>query len=122
MSEMFSKPDWNELKRRRKRGRSQRRRSAKRYLPRLRKLCASNGVEMSEVDGGYQFRYREYVINWLTSTNRVLIQYRLPGHDRTVTFRRDGKEGKPRIQVALEELIDLYTEPKCYTHRQRACG
>jgi len=78
---------------------------------------------MLSVDGGYQFKYREYVISWLPATNRVLVQYRIPGHNQTVPFTKDGQEGKPRIQVALEDIIDLYSaRPRLHAHDLRVCG
>ena len=99
---------WQQLKRKRKVARTKRKREARKHIPQLRKFCEANNVVMKGIDDGYQFCYREYIINWLMATNRVLVQYRLPNHDHTVTFDSDGQPGKPRILVALEVLIDIY--------------
>ena len=61
---------------------------------------------MLQVQHGYQFRLREYIINWSPTTNKVKIQYCLPGNGQTVDFKRNGQPNKPRILVALEEMVD----------------
>jgi len=110
----MSKPNWSDLKRRRRMGRAQRWKSAVKHVPRLTAFCAEHGVEMRSVDGGYQFRFMEYVIIWFPATNKVLVQYQLPGHE-TVRFEENGQHNKPRVLVALEEMVDL-TRPKCVSH------
>lgn len=108
------KPNWGDLKRKRRAGRAQRCKLASRYVPRLRDFCAKHGVEMRSVDGGFQFRFMEYVIIWFPASNKVLVQYQLSGHN-TVLFKENGQHGKPRVQVALEEMVDL-ARPKCVAY------
>lgn len=84
-----------------------RRTAQERHLPALRAYCAEHGISMREVEHGWQFERREYVINWNPATNKVVIQYRLPGHGETIRFTRSGQPNKPRIVVALEELVSL---------------
>jgi hypothetical protein len=85
---------------------------SERRLPRLKEFCLRVGIDMRRTEHGWQFRKLgygcEYIVNWSPSTNRVRIQYALPGHGRTVPFT--GGEGggpKARILVALEELNEL---------------
>lgn len=74
-------------------------------LPKIRQLCEAGGIEMLKVEHGWQFRRDEYVINWSPSTNRVQVQYALPGHGETVPFIRRGPE--PRILIALKEVVEI---------------
>lgn len=108
----MSKSYWNGVKRTRKICRDQRRRSAEKHLSRIQELCAKHGIVQKTVAHGYQFVLREYVINWSPSTNKVQVQYRLSGHDRTVRFTKAGRPNTPRILVALEELVSL-VRPVC---------
>jgi hypothetical protein len=99
--------NWQSLKRAKRVYKRQRNRAAGKLLPRLKEFCQQNEVEMLEVGHGYQFKLREYVLNWSPSTNKVQVQYRLSGHGNTVRFARAGQPGKPRVVVALEEMIAL---------------
>ncbi|MBV6342715.1 hypothetical protein [Candidatus Magnetobacterium casense] len=76
-------------------------------MPVIREVCRRMGVTIRKVDHGFQFIRDEYIINWSPSTNRVSIQYRMSGHDRSIPFNKDGKPGKPRILIALEELVEI---------------
>ena len=87
--------------------RQKRKRAALRKLPVILDFCRRVGVAVRKVEHGYQFLREEYIIEWAPSTNSVSIQYRLPGHSRTVPFKADGQPSKPRILVALEELVEL---------------
>ena len=62
---------------------------------------------MKSVEHGWQFFRDEYIINWSPSTNRVSISYRLSGHDRTIPFTKEGRPNKPRVIVALEEIMEI---------------
>jgi hypothetical protein len=109
-----AKPNWSDLKRKRKAGRAQRCKLASRYVPRLQEFCSEHDIEMKAVEGGFQFRFLEYVIVWFPATNRVLVQYQLPDH-KTVRFEEDGQHGKPRVMVALEEMVAL-ARSQCIAH------
>lgn len=98
---------WRAVRRKSKLIRKIRREVLSQRIPALREYCTRAGVEMLEVAHGWQFRYREYVLNWNPGTNRVAIQYRMPGANRTVPFTHKGAPGKPRIVVAIEEVLDL---------------
>lgn len=98
---------WRAVRRKSKLVRLIRREVLAQRIPALRQYCGRAGVEMLEVKHGWQFRYREYILNWSPTTNRVSIQYRMPGANRTVPFTRNGEPGKPRIVVAIEEVLDL---------------
>lgn len=62
---------------------------------------------MQKTAHGWQFSRDEYVVNWHPSSNKVRVQYRLPGHGETVPFVKSGQPGQPRIVVALGELLQL---------------
>lgn len=103
---------WHDLKRRRRICRYQRKLTLVRHLPRLKYLCDTHGIETRRTEHGFQFLYREYVVNWSPTTNKVVIQYRLSGDGQTARFGKNGQPGKPRIQVALEELIELVRQER----------
>jgi hypothetical protein len=70
---------------------------------------------MRRIGHGFQFVLHEYRINWAPSTNKVSVQYKLPGDGRTVPYTKKGRRGKPRIVAALRELIDLTrSEGRCH--------
>ena len=82
---------------------------------RVRDLCARNGIRSREIAHGYQFILNEYRINWFPSTNRVNVQYALPGDGSSVSFTKKGTRDNPRIVVALQELVDLTrSEGRCH--------
>lgn len=98
---------WKGVRRKKKLCNKLRKKSLLKKLPVLRAVCNRAGIAMTKVEHGYQFSFREYLINWSPSTNKVTIQYRIPGENRTVLFVRDGEPDKPRILVAIEELINV---------------
>jgi hypothetical protein len=98
---------WQNLKRRRRICRYQRKLTLLKHLPRLKELCDAYSIDCRRTEHGFQFLYREYVLNWAPTTNKVTIQYRLSGDGQTARFGKNGQPGRPRIQVALEELIEL---------------
>jgi hypothetical protein len=99
--------DWDAAKRRRRIGRSHRRDRAAVILPVVKALCERYGICCDVNDHGYQFRKSEYVLLWSPGTNKVSIQYTLPGHGNTVQFSPDPKSGKPKIVEALLRLIEV---------------
>ena len=101
------KTAWRRLRRLGKISRQKRRQSSLRKMPVIVAFCSRACIAIRKVEHGYQFLRDEYIIEWAPSTNSVSIQYRLPGHSRTVPFTADGQPDKPRILVALEELADL---------------
>jgi hypothetical protein len=101
---------WQGLKRRKRICRYQRKLTLVRHLPRLKEFCDIHRIGIKRTEHGYQFLYREYVVNWSPSTNKVLIQYRLSGDGHTAVFSKNGQPGRPRIVIALEELVDLVRE------------
>jgi hypothetical protein len=89
--------------------------SARRSMSEVSRLCQAHGISMRRTDHGYQFALHEYRINWAPATNKVSVQYRIPGDGRTVSFTKKGRRGKPRIVIALKELIDLTrSEGRCH--------
>jgi hypothetical protein len=96
---------WKTARKVRKLYKRRRRDRAACLLPQIRQLCESAGIEMLKVEHGWQFRRDEYVINWSPSTNRVQVQYALPGHGDTVPFIRRGEV--PRIVIALKEVAEI---------------
>lgn len=96
---------WKAARKVRKLYKRKRRDRAARLMPQIRLLCETAGISIVRVEHGYQFRRDEYVINWSPSTNRVQIQYALPGHGETVPFIRRGNE--PRIIIALKEVAEI---------------
>jgi hypothetical protein len=98
---------WKGIKRLSKLCRRHRRLAAARKLPIIKDFCRRYDIEMLLTDHGYQFRKNEYIVNWSPSTNRVQIQYALPGHNKTVAFEGTGQYNKPKILVALEEVIEM---------------
>lgn len=98
---------WRKVRNRTKVRRKLRRDALKSKMPILKALCNRTGITCVKVEHGYQFRRDEYVINWSPSTNKVSISYTLPGQSHTVPFTKNGLPGKPRILIALEELIEL---------------
>lgn len=80
-----------------------------RRWPRIEQFCSKHRVLIRRVEHGFQFRYNEYAVTWSPSTNSVSIQYCITGSDKTLPFRRNGQQNKPRILVALEEVVSLGT-------------
>jgi len=101
---------WSGIKRKGKLARKHRCRNARKWMPAIEEICRRAGVVIRNVEHGYQFRRDEYVLTWSPTTNRVSIQYSLPGHSTTVPFKKDGRPGRPRVLVALEELVEIVRE------------
>lgn len=79
-----------------------------RLLPVLTEYCGRAGILMREVEHGYQFLFKEYVVSWHPGTNKVQVSYRLPGDGKTIPYIPAGGCGlKPKIFVALEALTSL---------------
>jgi hypothetical protein len=76
-------------------------------MPAVKALCERYAIRMDVNDHGYQFRKSEYVVLWNPGTNKVSIQYTLPGHGNTVQFSPDLKLGRPKIVEALLRLIEV---------------
>lgn len=107
---MIGRPTyWQGVKRLNRLCRRHRRKAAARKLPRIREFCEANSIKMLPLPNGHQFRKNEYVITWHPSTNSIQIQYALPGHNKTVAFSCAAHPSKPRILVALEEVVELGT-------------
>ena len=100
-------PNWDAAKRRRRIGRSHRRDRAAVILPVVKALCERYGIRIDVNDHGYQFRKSEYVLLWNPGTNKVSIQYTMPGHGNTVQFGSDSRSDKPKIVEALLRLIEV---------------
>ena len=98
---------WKQVKTLSRLSRQHRQARASSLVPALRDICERAGIEMRGTSHGWQFLRGEYIINWHPSSNKVRVQYRLPGHGRTNAFSRSGEQDKPRIVVALEELIEI---------------
>jgi hypothetical protein len=98
---------WTGVRRLRKLCRKRRKERALRQLPAIQEICSRAAIEIREVQHGLQFLKNEYIINWAPGTNKVSVQYRLSGHQKTLPFTKEGQPDKPRIIVALEELIEL---------------
>lgn len=98
---------WKGIRRKKKVVKRCRRRALSKRIPLIREVCARAGIDMKKGAHGFIFRYGEYILSWSLSTNKVAIQYAIPGENRTVLFQRSGEPDKPRILVAIEELIDL---------------
>jgi hypothetical protein len=101
--------NWDAAKRKRRIGRKHRRDRAAAILPIVKALCERYVIQMSSNDHGYQFRKAEYVVLWNPGTNKVNIQYTLPGHGDTVQFRPDPRRARsePKIVEALFRLIEV---------------
>jgi hypothetical protein len=99
--------NWDAAKRRRQVGRKHRRDRAAVIMPAVKALCERYAIRIDVNDHGYQFRKAEYVVLWNPGTNKVSIQYTLPGHGNTVQFSPDPKLGKPKIVEALLRLIEV---------------
>ena len=108
--------NWKSAKKIRRIYRKKRKVKSARLLPVLRQMCDAAQISMLEVEHGYQFRRNEYVINWSPTTNKVQIQYALAGHGQTIPFIRKGSYNKPRIIVAIEELIELVRSERDLRH------
>jgi hypothetical protein len=81
----------------------------------INRLCRDHGINMRRIAHGWQFTLHEYRINWAPSTNKVSVQYVIPGDSRTVPYTKKGRRNKPRIVIALKELIDLTrSEGRCH--------
>jgi len=97
---------WEGVKRRSKICRRHRAKAAEGRLASIKEFCLRHGIEMTQTQHGWQFRKNEYVITWAPSSNRVSVQYALPGHGRTVPFAGD-LNGRSKILAALEEVCDV---------------
>ena len=98
---------WHQLHKQTKRVKQQRIQRYADKIPIIKEFCRHYNIEIRKTEHGYQFRAGEYVLNWSPSTNNIGIQYRLPGHNKTIRFMQAGQPGKPRIIVALEELRSI---------------
>ena len=98
---------WKGIRRKKKVVKRCRRRALAKRVPLIRAVCVRAGITMTKNSHGYLFRYGYYVLAWSLSTNKITVQYALPGENRTVLFQRPGEPNKPRILVAIEELIEL---------------
>lgn len=98
---------WQAVKRLRKLCKQKRRAIALKRLPLIREYCKITGIQMLKTEHGYQFRKAEYILNWALPSNKIHIQYALPGHSHTVAFMGKGTQNKPKILVALEEIAEL---------------
>ncbi len=98
---------WTSVKRVRKMRRLSRKMTMLKKLPVIKAFCEKHKIEIRKVEHGYQFRLREYILNWSPASNQVQVQYALPGHDKTVPY--DGLVGglEPKILTALREVVQL---------------
>jgi hypothetical protein len=79
----------------------------KKWVPMLEVLCKKHGIAINQIPSGYQFRIREYILNWWLSTNKIVIQH--PGSDDQKEFDGAGAPGEPKIMAALKKLISVTT-------------
>lgn len=75
----------------------------RKWVPILMALCRKHRIDAREIAGGYQFRIREYIVNWWPSSNKITIQYAGSGENRR--FECDTVPGEPKILTALKKLI-----------------
>jgi len=97
---------WKGVKRLSKLCKKHRRITFSRKLPLIKEFCKRYGIEMLPTSHGYQFRRAEYIVNWSPSTNRIQVQYSLSGHYKTVPFEGSGKYNRPKVLIALEEVVE----------------
>jgi len=101
-------PTPQEFKTTRLERRDQRRARATRlrkWVPILAALCRKNGIGAREIAGGFQYRIREYIVNWWPSSNKITIQYAGSGENRR--FECDTIPGEPKILTAVKKLIKV---------------
>lgn len=101
---------WKNVKRLSKLRRKARKAYAHKRLPLIKEFCQKHDIEIRRLEHGFQFRLSEYIINWSPTSNRVQVQYSIPGHDQTVPFSGEEVPGKLKIMCALEEAVQLVRE------------
>ena len=77
----------------------------KKWIPLIAVLCKKHGIELKEIPSGYQFRIREYILNWWLPTNKIVVQYVGSGDHKE--FDSPGDPGDPKIMTALKKLIGV---------------
>lgn len=86
--------------------RQQRAERLKKWIPFVEVLCRKHGIEIKEIPSGYQFRIREYILNWWLTTNKIVVQYVGSSSDQK-EFDGEGEPCEPKILVALKKLISV---------------
>lgn len=77
---------------------------AKKLVPAIESFCQQHGIAISENTHGYQFRKAEYVLTWNIRTNKVIVQYRISGHDKPAIFKGEACQTSPKVLQALQSL------------------
>ncbi len=97
--------DYKEQREARRAVRRQKAERLKKWVPMLEVLCRKNGIEMTDIPSGYQFRIREYILNWWLPTNKIVVQYAGSGDHNE--FSGEGAPGEPKVMAALKKLINV---------------
>jgi len=79
-----------------------------RWVPVLEVFCDKFGICMKPIPNGYQFRIREYIVNWWLPTNKIVIQF--AGSDDHKEFQGDLVPNEPKIITALKKLANVTKE------------
>ena len=80
----------------------------KKWVPVLEVFCRKFGIGMDTIPSGYQFRLREYIVNWWLPTNKIVIQF--AGSDDHKEFQGDLIPNEPKIITALKKLANVTKE------------
>lgn len=80
---------------------------AEKLVPTVLELCEKSNIKVDQNDHGFQFRKAEYVILWSPRTNKIAVQYKVRGHDKTTKFAGDSRAQKSKIIQALESLLEV---------------
>jgi len=75
------------------------------WVPVLEVFCQKYGIAMRGIPSGHQFRVGEYVLNWWTPTNKIVIQFR--GSDDHKEYQGDLVPNEPKIVTALKKLANV---------------
>jgi hypothetical protein len=97
--------EYKEQREARRTVRKQKAERLKKWVPMLEVLCRKHGIEMKEIPSGYQFRIREYILNWWLPTNKIVVQYAGSGDHKE--FDGEGEPGEPKVMTALKKLINV---------------
>ena len=100
--------EYRAIRKARKERRRERYHRLMKHVPAIESFCKLHGIEVREISGGYQYRIKEYIVNWNPWSNHVHIQYNRRGDDDTRLFDvTDEQRKRPRIFLALERLVSV---------------
>jgi hypothetical protein len=80
----------------------------RRWVPVLEVFCRKHSICMNDIPSGFQFRLREYIVNWWLPTNKIVIQF--VGSDDHKEFQGDAVPNEPKIITALKKLVEVTKE------------